>query len=449
MRRFSVIVLLTLGLLPAVLGTAGGRPAAASAADYTSIPAVPADSVVDSYGVCIHLAFLDTPYRDATAVADALSDLGVRHVRDDLFMDNPRQYAGIRTVADRGIGFDLIMGRPTSKDSAAAYVQTVASQLPGAVESLEGANEWDLSGRPDWPVELLTRQRELYTAAKANAATADLPVLAPALAFRWNYAAVGDMSPYADEANAHMYPGGYKPSNEISNITAAVRNADGAKPLVTTEAGYHNALNTTNGHLPASEHAAGVYMPRLLLQHYLRGEKRMYSYELIDEFDNPDLTNPEAHFGLLRHDLSRKPAYTAMKSLLGLLSDPGPAFTPGSLPVRVDGYPGDAHYLMTQKRDGQFVLLLWRDVSVWDPVSRKPEKVTPTKVTLRLAAPARMAVYRPTEGAAPVATTKSAALPLKLDGEVTAITIDPDTASTVQGSGPTPTTDTRHARTRR
>ena len=63
-----------------------------------------ADSLVDSYGVGIHLAFLDTPYADATAVAVKLSDLGVRHVRDDLFMNNPRQYAGIKTVADRGSG---------------------------------------------------------------------------------------------------------------------------------------------------------------------------------------------------------------------------------------------------------------------------------------------------------------------------------------------------------
>ena len=34
---------------------------------------------------------------------------------------------------------------------------------------------------------------------------------------------LGDVSPYADFANGHMYPGGYKPSNEVSQITTAIR----------------------------------------------------------------------------------------------------------------------------------------------------------------------------------------------------------------------------------
>ncbi len=428
MRRLSVSVSLALlmGLLPAVLGSGSWSSSPASAAEIPRLQAVPADSIVDSYGVGIHLAFLDTPYRDATAVADALSQLGVRHVRDDLFMNNPRQYDGIRTVAERGIGFDLIMGSPTSPDSAADYVNTVATQLPpGAVESLEGTNEWDLSGRPDWASELRTRQAQLYAAAKANAATADLPVLSPALAFRWDYPAVGDLSPYADEANGHMYPGGYQPSNEIDRITAAIRGAVGDKPLVATESGYHNAVNTDNGHLPVPEDVAGVYMPRLLLEHYRRGEKRVYSYELIDEFDDPGLTNPEAHFGLLRHDLTPKPAYTAMKDLLALLADPGAAFTPGSLAITADGFPADGHYLLTQKRNGQFVLLLWRDVRIYDPVAKTPLPVTPAPVTLRLGVTSNLAVYRPTDGPSPVTRRRAAQLSLKLDGEVTAVTIDP------------------------
>jgi hypothetical protein len=404
----------------------------ASAAEVPAIApiaAVRADSLVDSYGVGIHLAFLDTPYVDATAVADKLSELGVRHVRDDLFMNNPRQYAGIRTVADKGIKFNLIMGRPTSALSPADYVNTVATQLAaGSVESVEGTNEWDLfsGGSPLWATELMTHQRDLYRASKANPATAHLPVLAPALAFRWNYVALGDMTPYADYANAHMYPGGYQPSNEVSRITTAVRGVvDTGKPLITTEAGYHNALNTTNGHLPVPEDVAGVYTPRLLLEHYLRGEKRVFSYELIDEFDDPGLTNPEAHFGLLRRDLSPKPAYSAMKTLLGLASDPGPSFTPQPLPVKIEGYPSDARYVLTQKRNGQHVLFLWRDVSVYDPVLKQSQTVTPANVTLRLAKSSRIKVYRPTQGPAAVTQIQASSLPLQLDGQVTAVTIDP------------------------
>ncbi len=173
------------------------------------------------------------------------------------------------------------------------------------------------------------------------------------------------------------------------------------------------------------EDVAGVYTPRVLLEHYLRGEKRVYTYELIDEFDDPGLTNPEAHFGLLRRDLSPKPAYTAMKNLLGLLDDPGPAFTPAPLPVKVTGYPSDGKYVLTQKRNGQYVLLLWRDVSIYDPVTQTPQPVTPTNVTLQLAKGMNLSVYRPSEGTAPVTQTQGSSLPLQMDGSVTAITIDP------------------------
>ena len=123
----------------------------------------------------------------------------------------------------------------------------------------------------------------------------------------------------------------------------------------------------------------------------------MYGYELVDEFLDPAKTNPEAHFGLLRHDWSPKPAYTAMKNLLGLLSDPGPAFEPGSLPVIVDGWPSDARVVTTQKRDGDFVLLLWRDEPLWDPVTRQRETVTPQDVTLRFGEAHELSVYHPSE----------------------------------------------------
>ncbi|HEU5038904.1 MAG TPA: fibronectin type III domain-containing protein [Nocardioides sp.] len=400
------------------------------------LPAVPSDSVVDSYGVGIHLNFLDTPYRDTDVVADALAGLGVRHVRDDLYLDAPRQYRAIARVAARGVGFDLIMGRPGA-GTPADYVSTVADELPaGAVESLEGANEWDLFGGDGWVGEVRTWQQDLYAAAKADDATADLPVLAPALAFRWNYADLGDVSPAADLANAHMYPGGYEPSNEIGAITRAVRQSMATQPLVTTEAGYTNALGSTGSHRPVPEDVAGAYYPRLLLEHVARGEQRVYSYELIDSFDDPDTTNPEAHFGLLRHDLSPKPAYTAMQNLLALLDDPGPSFIPEPLAVTADGLSGDARYLLTERRDGGYVLLLWRDVRIWDPVQQQRLPVTPDRATVRLDVPHTLTVYRPTDGADPVRQRVGTSVPVELDGQVTAIAIDAAEPPVVPGTPP-------------
>jgi hypothetical protein len=422
--------------LPATVLTPTPASPAVPAPVAVTLAAIPADSLVDSYGVGVHLPFLDTPYRDATAVAAALEDLGVRHVRDDLYLDNPRQYAGIKTLAEHGVRFDLITGNPATPGTPAQFVDAIADLPPGAVEAIEGRNEWDLfsRGATDWATSLADWQRQLYAAAKANPTTAHLPVLAPALAFRQNYGALSDLTPYADLANAHAYPGGYQPSNQLAQTAAAVRGvvAD-TKPIVTTEAGYHNAVNTSNGHLPVPEDVAGTYLPRLLLEHVAAGGKRVYSYELIDEFADSGLTNPEANFGLLRRDWTPKPAYLAMKNLLALARDPGPAFTPNALSVKVSGFPSDGKYVLTQKRSGQYVLFLWRDVAVYDPVTKKKVTVTPASVTVQLASPAVVKAYKPSQGATPVGAAITSQVPLSLDGQVVALTIDP--------TDPPPTTD--------
>ena len=425
--RIGTLLLAAATCTVALQGAAGAAPSPRHDREtpIERVQAIAADSVVDAYGVGIHTNFLDTPYRDADAVAAAVKDLGVRHVRDDLYLDAPRQYAAIRTVAAAGARFDLILGRPDGAATPADYVATVARLAPGAVESIEGVNEWDLKGGDGWVPEMVGWQRGIWEAARANPATADLPVLSPALAFRWNYAAVDDLSPWSDFANAHMYPGGHRPTTEIARILQALLGTVPGRPVVTTEAGYHNAVNARSSHPAVPEDVAGAYLPRLLLEHVALGDHRMYSYELIDSFDDPGLTNPEAHFGLLRHDLSPKPAYVAMKRLLHRLADPGPSFDPGSLAFRVDGLPADGRTLLTQKRNGRFVLLLWRDVTLYDPAKKAYLPATASDVTLQLARRARMVVRRPSEPGFTAPVTRGRSLPLRLDGQVTAVTIEP------------------------
>ena len=162
------------------------------------------------------------------------------------YMNNPRQYAGIKTVADRGIKFDLIMGNPIEPGQRRRRTSTRSrpSCPPAPWRASRAATSGTspatarLGGRAADP-----RSSELYAAAKANPATADA---AGARRRRWRSSGttspLGDLSQYADYANGHMYPGGYKPSNEVSQITTAIRGSVPAtKPLITTEAGYHNA----------------------------------------------------------------------------------------------------------------------------------------------------------------------------------------------------------------
>src|SRR6202521_402282 len=76
--------------------------------------AKPADSLVDSIGVNIHMTYSTTAYGDVTAVKKMLSKLGVRHVRDagKFYAATPGysvyEFGAYGAVASLGIGFDLI-----------------------------------------------------------------------------------------------------------------------------------------------------------------------------------------------------------------------------------------------------------------------------------------------------------------------------------------------------
>ncbi|MBJ7357705.1 hypothetical protein [Nocardioides sp.] len=429
-RSLAVAVVLVALAMPLAVGAATtpatGAAAAGPAADPVIAPvqARPADSLVDAFGVNTHLTYTG-PYQDTARVSQALSDLGVRHVRDNLNLSSPESFPAMRQVASTGVRFNLIMGRPRSWQTPSLLVQTLAAELPtGVVESLEGANEYNLfAGAVDWVTELRTHQQQLWEAAKAEPTTAQLPVLAPALGMKTGFEQLADLGRYADYGNAHLYPGGRQPSYLIDQMTLAEQVVVPGKPVVYTEGGYHNATNTTSGHRPTPEAVVGSYAPRMLLEHFVRGTQRFYQYELLDQRPDVDQVDHEARFGLLRHDFTPKPAYTAMKNLLALAADPGPAFAAGQLRYRVDGAPAGTRQVLLQKRDGEFVLLLWRDVAIFNPTTGQPVPVSPATVNLVLGERSTVAVHRPSTGSAAVSTTTGTSVPVVLTGDVVAVRI--------------------------
>ena len=117
----------------------------------------------------------------------------------------------------------------------------------------------------------------------------------------------------------------------LAAAAAPGRAAPGTRGLVFTETGYHNALRDRSDQPPVSEEAAAVYFPRLLLAAYALGARRTFVYELLDEKPEPALADLQQHFGLLRNDFSPKPAFTAIKTLIGAVrARPGSRSRPGS-----------------------------------------------------------------------------------------------------------------------
>jgi hypothetical protein len=108
-----------------------------------------------------------------------------------------------------------------------------------------------------------------------------------------------------------------------------------------------------------TEAAAAAYVPRDYLESFAAGARRAYLYELADEKPDPAGTDSEQHFGLLREDLSPKPAFATLQQLLAdIRSSPGDG---DRRPVAVQA-AADVRSLLLDRPDGSRALVLWRRV---------------------------------------------------------------------------------------
>ena len=382
--------------------------ASPAAAGDTTIPRSAA-AFRDSVGVSTHIVYYDTPYGDWERAVDRLDELGVRHLRDGAYGNpgpewrdwNERYYRAVEHAADRGMRFLLGMGRPGNRAGTLEQLLAVAGgRLRRATEALEAPNEFDyFVGGPRWPVALRDYTERLYRGAKAHPALRSLPVLGPSLGTWEGPRRAGDHGAWLDRGNIHPYTGGASPSaRHVRSEIARASAVSGDKPVWATEAGFHNALNATTNQPPTSEAAAAVYHVRTFLEHFKNGIARTYAYELVDVYPDPALRDPVKHFGLLRHDFSPKPAFTALKNLLATVGrDEAPARL-RPLQLSVEAPADEVRSLVLQRADGTYVVALWRPASVWDRKRRRAVPVAPRTVRVGLPGAAGVTLSDPVAG---------------------------------------------------
>jgi hypothetical protein len=410
--------------------------AAATSSASAAVQAKTSDALVESIGVNTHLNYDDTPYGQFEKVRQSLAELGIRNIRDQVGLHRPDINAHFRQLATEGVHLDVIAGDPQERwgtGTVSQQLDVIQNELAGSVTSIEGPNEYDLSGYPNWASELRTYTRELAEGVRSRPKLASLPIIAPSIVMGENEEKIGNLTPWITDGNTHTYMGGEMPETSRWNEDlAAVSHFAGTDPVVATETGYQNAVNTTNGHLPTSERATAIYMPRLLLENFRRGIGRSYMYELLDESNDPSKTNIEASFGLLRSDFSKKPAAVAVQNLISLLSDKGASFTPGSLEYTLQGAPASAQQVLLQKRDGSFYLAVWNRVSVWDRFGRVDLEPASVPITIRLGQSISSAeVFEPNRSANAVYTAANPqSLSLSLSPRVQIIKLTPSTSAT-------------------
>ena len=353
------------------------------------------EALIDSIGVVVHFNYVDTAYRRLPEILAALRALGLRHIRDAVAAPGSPLAAGLRAARRQGITADL--GAADMAIPASRSVADSLRVLRGAIYAFEGPNEVDSSGYPGWPQTLEAYMRGLAAAVHEQAP--GVPVVQPSFLVPANSRLAPELPGLYNE---HPYPLGGPPEAALRKVLPELPADAVQRGLVFTETGYHNALDAQSGQPPVSEQAAAVYLPRMLVDDFANGVRSTFIYELADEKPDPGLTDPEQHFGLLRSDLSPKPAFSAISTLISALrASPGPG-APDRPRLRLDA-GADVSRLELTRPDGSQVLALWRPVSVWDALRRRPIEQPVQSVTVTFEGSARdVAVWRPSASSLPV-----------------------------------------------
>jgi hypothetical protein len=380
-----------------------------------------AEALVDSIGVVVHFNHVDTAYGRQAELIARLRELGVRHIGDAMPSPVEPLGTGLRAAAGEGIRATLGAG-DLDRDPRLSVTDALNVLGRDGIDAFQGPNEIDATGGPDWPDEVADYMVRLAAAVRQLAP--GVPVVGPSLV-----STVGRRLLPADLPglyNTHPYPGGKPPEPVLEEKLRERPPAERDRGVIFSETGYHNALAATAGGPPASEQATAVYLPRLLLAAFGAGVRRTFIYELVDGKPDPALVDPEQHFGLLRNDLSPKPAFTAIQTLIAALG--GSSAESPRLPLRWDlRIEGGAEVkrLSLFRRDGSRVIALWRPISVWDRDARRDVAPEPVSATLAFGPKARdVVVWRPSRSTRPVMRREDVrTVPLSLEGDVVLVSL--------------------------
>jgi hypothetical protein len=426
-RRSTLSLSLSLALLASALvgsctapAPESGRPPVVDpGGSDRGRPASSAEAFVQSIGINTHLSYLDTGFADGTTMVDKITQSGITNLRDCPCVAAPEYPGDTAAVADliaAGMRFSLVAD---FHDSSAQQIHDSVVKLgPEHVNSVENRNEpelFDARGDGSWPIaEVRSYQQELFRVINRDPATRDVEVLGPSLTSADAAEAFGgSVAASMDRANLHNYPGGLEPENPgwddegYGSLRFALRRIAGPVkpgnvPPVSTETGYDNALGSGDGQ-SVPESVSGRYLPRQYLYSFAAGILRTYPYEFFDE--GTDRSDPEQNFGLIRNDGSPKPTYTAIRSMIGLLHDPGPEFAPDRLDLAVDGAPDGLQQVLLQKRDGTFFLAVWLGKRSWNRDTRTEITVPDADTTLALPPSVTRAVAHRLDGSGALAST--------------------------------------------
>ncbi|UGV25150.1 hypothetical protein E0H22_05330 [Rhodopseudomonas boonkerdii] len=332
----------------------------------------PSDLFTDSVGVNVHIG--SEPYAsNFDRFHGLLATSGIRHLRDELRPSN--DLARWRMLNERSnVLFNILVSPATNTvPEMMAYLDALGIERISAMEGQnEGDSPWFMSlplAKPGWSNVVVAYQREVHQALRAHYTAEQLPLLSPSV-LNWKPADVALLrpaSPYSDAVAIHSYvQGGQEPetSDDYAAVAWYLQNMRDAfkpgAPAVVTECGYCTVVKP--GSATVGEIAAGIYLPRLLLNNFRSGILRTFLYEFCDGGTDPN--EGEHHWGLVRNDGTPKPGYHAVRHLLSALQ--GAHRAGDDQPLRVTTRSLEIRHIAFRDAQGQPVLAVWRAVRCWD-----------------------------------------------------------------------------------
>ena len=407
-----------------------------------TIQARAAGQFVDSMGVNVHLESQHLPYGNYFVINQRLESLGMRHIRDEINRADPsfKDESFVDEIQSAGgLGYKLcglIEGgndypRHGSRLKSDHVVPMIERLLP-TIDAVEGPNEPDDGGfvydGVPYPHGAINESKDLWEIVKGDSDISDLPVLAMSEGSPQDFERLADITHhevvnYARYGNMHAYQSGLEGDWGLTQTYIPdAQSWTGSKPLWTTEMGYHNYTRyLSNGEQQGvSQRASAIYLPIAFLEGFHQGVLRTFSYELIDEVDDPQLSRDctkskfglsycsgEGHYGLLNYDGRPKPAFTALQNLIMLLREPEVKdfAAAGALTISLSGAPPTMRYTLLQKSNGAYYLALWNDVRVYELAKQTKSGVVLGKdlyppavpVTLTFSSQKDFTVYAPSD----------------------------------------------------
>jgi len=321
-----------------------------------------------SIGENIHLSETLGQWQNYAFLEKLLTGMHIHSVRSSLRIagdDGHVQF--LNELAAAGITSDELVD---TSFTSWGEVATALQPLPG-VAWLEGPNEQDISGDPDW-----IAHDQAVASLLAVFRSCGLGIIAPSVTFA-DPAELGDFSSSVTYANAHPYTGrrmpetlGWgppiygEPYGSIEYNIAQARRVGATLPVVATEEGYSSA--------EVDELTQASYVERETLWAFAHGINHQWLYDLLDD---------SQAFGVARTDGSLKPVAQGLAGLLQLTADSGIASAPCTLGVSIaTSLPYES--LTLCKTDGEKDLILWEPAQLEDPDTGRPEPATESLVMI-------------------------------------------------------------------